>query len=91
MRSNPGVELGHFLEQHPTVGVQINCEHCAHCESLPMSGVVRRLTETGRNARAFGICAVADLTAKPCPSCGERKWSSRPDWANTEWTRPGPR
>lgn len=90
MRENPGVELAHYLDEHPAVDVQIICEPCAHSETLPMAGVVRRLTEMGRDARAFGICAVADLITKACPACGARKWSSRPAWGKADYTKPGP-
>jgi hypothetical protein len=88
MRSDPGVPLSHYLDDYPGVGVEIICEPCAHRETLAMAGVVRRLTETGRDARSFGICAVADLGAKACPTCGARKWSSRPDWSGGAWSKP---
>lgn len=75
MRTDASVPLGHYLDSHPGVGVQLNCESCGRHENLPMDGVVRRLTALGIDARLFGIRDVASLVEKPCV-CGALKWTS---------------
>lgn len=78
-KAEPGVPLAHYLDEHPDAGVQLNCEVCAHFETLTMDLVVRRLEARGIRARSFGIRQVAGLVDKPC-SCGARAWTSRPAW-----------
>ena len=76
---DPGVQLGHYLDDHPEVDVALSCPSCGRGRALPMAGVVQRLTALGRDPRTTGIREIAELVKAPC-SCGACKWESGPRW-----------
>jgi hypothetical protein len=80
---DPGVPLSHY-RQHEA-GVLLICESCVYVRSLPLEAVISRLVERGVGDENTGTRAVAKLTRGPCPECGARNWTTRPDFPS----RPG--
>ncbi|MBI1682397.1 hypothetical protein [Caulobacter hibisci] len=73
-----GVPLAHY-RQHKA-DVLLDCDNCMLSRSIPLEIVIERLNARGLDGENVGIREVARYTKGPCPRCGKRAWSTRPDF-----------